>query len=107
MKLNKNLIISKSLEKNKKKIFFKIKMRKIKLRLYCIAFPTNKQNLLDIYNYNELLEPYYKKKDIHIIGLAKTKKEAINIVLDIIKEVYEETNGFDIEKYFLEKNKNG
>lgn len=90
-----------------KKKFGRIKRRLRRHKLtsvlsYCIAFPTNPENKLDIYNMGELLFKRYEEYDdeIHIIGLAESKDAAIGLAADIISEVYERTDSFDVQKYF-------
>lgn len=101
MILDDNLYISDSLKKNINKIKDTIKAQKVELRLYCITLASNPKNLFDIHYYNELLQPYYKDKDkeIIVIGIGKTKEEAIDLVIKIIETVYNNTNTFDIRKY--------
>ena len=67
-----------------KKKFGRIKRRLRRHKLtsvlsYCIAFPTNPENKLDIYNMGELLFKRYEEYDdeIHIIGLAESRDAAI------------------------------
>lgn len=95
-----DLIFSDSLHRKKARILKKIKDKKIKLGLYCIALPSNKKNLMDIYNYNELLQPAMRELDIHVIGLAASKEEAFDMIVAMLDETYEATNGFDIVGYF-------
>ncbi len=81
--------IKKKLEKNK---FFK--------GVYCITFASNIENLFDIYNIKQFFFPYYKKKDIHILGLAKSKKEAFELIRKMIEDIYKETDEFKVRDYF-------
>lgn len=76
--------------------------RKTSLAMYCVALPTNSDNLLDIYNMGELLFKYYagSNVDIHIVGLAHDKESAINLAGEIISDIYNETGGFDVRGYF-------
>ena len=70
------------------------------MNVFCISFASNKDNLFDIMDANQLLFPYYKDKEIKIIGLAKGRGEAIEIVHDMIMEVYKERGDFDVRSYF-------
>ena len=38
-------------------------------------------------------------EEIYVVGLAKGRDEALNLVRDIIDEVYNATGGFDIREY--------
>ena len=50
-----------------------------------------------------LLQPHFKNKNVneemYVVGLAKGRDEALNLVRDIIDEVYNATGGFDIREY--------
>lgn len=96
------LFLSKSIKKhNLDKIKKSIENRKFTCSIYCISLASNPKNLLDIYNSKELLFPYYKKNDIHIIGLAKSKNQAYDLVIDIIEEIHRNTGDFKVREYFL------
>lgn len=51
-------------------------------------------------NVNELLFPFYKRKDIYIVGLATSKEEAILLVVDMLMEIYNNTGDFLVREYF-------
>ena len=44
-------------------------------------------------------------KDIYVVGIAKGRMEALELVRDIIDEVYHNTGGFDISGYLKFGNK--
>ncbi|WP_197659924.1 hypothetical protein [Mobilitalea sibirica] len=88
------------MEKKKEKAITSINNRKATYGVYCIAFASHPDNLFDIMDANELLFPHYKKSDIHIVGLAKGKEEAIDLVHDMLMEVYHNTGEFDVRSYF-------
>lgn len=68
--------------------------------IYCILLSTNEKNLFDILDINELLKPYYKDIQVHIIGLARGKDEAVVLAKDLLKEVFIKTGGFEVREYF-------
>ncbi|MBH1939690.1 hypothetical protein I5677_02130 [Mobilitalea sibirica] len=94
------LYIGEKMEKKKEKAITSINNRKATYGVYCIAFASHPDNLFDIMDANELLFPHYKKSDIHIVGLAKGKEEAIDLVHDMLMEVYHNTGEFDVRSYF-------
>jgi hypothetical protein len=77
------------------------KMNRFSIDTYLITLPSNDENLLDVFQANMLLQPYYKKadRDIFVIGIANGKDEAYEVVRDIIDDVYSHTGAFDIKKY--------
>lgn len=77
-----------------------IEKGKLKFEVYCITFASNNENLFDIMNVNELLFPFYKRKEIYIVGLATSKEEAILLVVDMLMEIYNNTGDFLVREYF-------
>ena len=69
---------------------------KLMFPIFCITLPTNPKNLLDIIPVNELLFPYYKRKNITVVGLAGTKMLAMQLVARIVEDVYQKTGNLDI-----------
>ncbi|MCR5830353.1 MAG: hypothetical protein K6F93_08430 [Lachnospiraceae bacterium] len=88
-------------EKKIKKLVEKRKLRSV--GYYALAFPSNKENILDIYNMGEFLFAHYRKDhtdNVHVIGIADNREEATELARDIIDEVYRESGTFDVERYF-------
>ena len=69
------------------------------LGIYVIALASNPENLFDIIPSWELMQKHYPKRQIVIIGLAKGWEEAVEVVKQIITEIYERTGGFDVHNY--------
>jgi len=51
-------------------------------------------------NANELQFPYYLKKDNYVLGIAGPRGLAMELVKDMIEEVYSKTGGFLVREYF-------
>lgn len=95
------LFTSKSINKRElKSIKKKINKNRFLKDVYCITFASNTENLFDIYNVKQFIFTYYKKKDIHILGLAKSKEEACELIIEMIEEIYKETGEFKVRDYF-------
>ena len=81
--------------KNKYKVLGHVIKKRLSFDTYLITLPSNTSNIL--------LQSHYKKKyiteDIYVIGIAEGKKEALELVRDIIDEVYSNTGGFNISQY--------
>jgi hypothetical protein len=92
--------VGKKIKKRKEKVIASINNREATLNVYCIAFASHPDNLFDIMDANELLFPHYKKSEIHIIGLAQGKEEAVDLVQGMLMEVYKETGDFNVRAYF-------
>lgn len=70
-----------------------------KSNYYCIALASHKNNLLDIYESRFLRTTVLNLDDLYVLGIAKNKKEAYEVVRQIIEEVYKHTGAFDIRRY--------
>lgn len=87
-------------KKHQNRIKRRIEKGKHTVSIYCIALATNEKNLLDIYVANELLFPYYRKREMTIIGLASSKENALELVVELINDVYQETGKLDVRTFF-------
>lgn len=97
---DKNMRCGEKVVHSRKKLIRRITRRKPVINIYCIAIASNARNLLDIYNANELMLPYYKKTRLHMVGLARGRDEALQLAADMITEIYLETDSFNVRDYF-------
>ena len=105
MEWYENLYAGKSVLPKKQKVKWKIVHHAGQLRVYVITLASNEKNLLDIIPSRELLQKYYPKKDLYIIGLAGNYKEAVELACQIVSEVYQKTGGFDVRSYIRKRGK--
>lgn len=103
MKWYKGLYLGEGAKSEKYKIFGKVMKGRFHKDTFLILLPSNSENLLDIISANELLQPHYRKKmyhdELYVLGIAKGREEALELVRLIIDEVYHATGGFDISGY--------
>lgn len=97
---SKKLYFSETIKKKHRKIIYAIKHKKRVPEVYCIIYALNKENLFELIPANELLFPVYQTREIHIVGLSGNKREAEELVTDMISEIYRETKGFQVREYF-------
>ena len=88
MRYYKHLYVAESLKKKRKKII-------------------SKNNQLEIINPNLFLQKNYPRKDYFVVGIAKGFEEALEILEEIVQNVYNETKGADIRSYILNKEQEG
>jgi hypothetical protein len=90
-------------DKTASQLIKRIKKRKPCADVYVITLPLFEDGLLEVYEANEFLQPYYKKRtdDIVIVGMSMTKAGAFFLIRDIIRDVYGTTGKFDCKDYFL------
>lgn len=82
----------------------KIRGRKLQRGGYVITPASNGNNILDIYPSAVLLLPYYKDKNLLILGIAADYWEALGLARDIVDDLYSITGGFDLKKFLTERN---
>lgn len=103
MRWYKKLYLGEVAAKTKYKIFGRIRRSVFTNDTFLIVLSENNHNLLDIISANTLKQPYYKKKGnldrIYVVGLAVGHNEALEVVRNIIDELYTSTGGFDIRGY--------
>lgn len=100
MRWYKNFYAGKSIEKKKQKIKWKVNHNAGQLEIYLITLAANKENLLDIIPSWELMQKYYPKKNLYILGIAGGYEEALELAGSIVTEVYQKTNGFNLHQFF-------
>lgn len=100
MEWYKNLYLGEAAAKKHYKLLRRINKRHLS-NAYVITLPSNEENILDIYSYNELLQKHYDDRSMFVVGLACGKDEAMELTRDIIQDVYSSTGTFDVRKYVM------
>lgn len=95
-----HLLMDAELSGKEKLIAHDIRQGKRQKEIYCILLPQNPANLFEIMHINELNFPYYQKRDIYLVGLAKSRKKAIMLVCGMIAEAYRKSDQPDIHSWF-------
>lgn len=76
-----------------------LREKKLQPEVYVITPPQNGNNVLDIYPSPMLLLPPYRDEDLLILGIAVTYWEALEVVREIVDEMYRETGAFCLEDF--------
>lgn len=100
MRWYENLYFGEGAKKDGVRIVKRLQAGKLQPDVYVITLAANEQNLLDIYPSYVLLQPYYQKQDLLVIGLAAGRKEAQELVAKIVDEVYQKTSEVAVRQYF-------
>lgn len=103
MKWYDKLYLGEGITPKEKQIIKRIKKNQLTPDVYVIAFASNPQNLLDVIPSWELMQKGYPKEQIRVIGLASGKKEALELVRQIIDEVYQATGKTNVTEYLKSK----
>jgi len=100
MKIYKDYFVGDKAQKNKRKIIRNIKACKPQRNVYVLTLPLNKANVMDIYPAYVLLQGYYKRQDIKVIGIAIGRDEAYTLASQIIAKCYSESGNVRVENLF-------
>lgn len=103
MKYYHNLYLDKYTTLKKKEIIRKIEEREWLMEIYVIVLSKNINNHLEIYNAAHFLQEGWRQQEEMLIGLASGYNEALELVENIVEEVYDNTKGTDIRNYILQK----
>ncbi|OYO51279.1 hypothetical protein C8E03_10137 [Lachnotalea glycerini] len=95
----RNLYVGETARKRKHEIVWKVKHKAGMLGVYLISLSSNQENLLDIIDSSMLIQPYYEKEDIFIVGIACGYDEALELTTRIIETLYKKTGDFKIRQY--------
>lgn len=98
MKWYNKLYLGENAMKRKRKIINNIRFNKPQLGVYVITLPTNDKNSLDIYPSNILLQKYYKKRELTIVGIAEGREESLMLVERIVMDCYNQTGQFLVKE---------
>ena len=90
-------------EKKKEKIIRKLESGKLQLSVHVITLAISEKNQLEIYPTLQFKQPAFPEQDLFVVGITKGYEEAVELVEQIVQEVYEQTGGCDIRSYILEK----
>ena len=99
LKWYKNFYVGEGL-KNPDIIKKKIEDGKLTFGIYLITLSDNPDNLLEIIPAAMLLQKTFYELCPEIIGMARGKDDAIDMVTDIVMEIYRATGAFQVKEYF-------
>lgn len=103
MKYYRNLYLSESAAKKRKKIISNLEKKKIMNNVFLITLSTSEAEQLDIIQSIFLLQPGYPVNDLFVVGIAKSQYEAMELVEKIAGEVFAETGNVCIRDYIIRK----
>ena len=102
MRYYKHLYLADGIKK-KEKIIRKLEEKKLQMNIHIITLARNEKNQLEIYDSMVFLQPNFPHDDLFVVGLAKGYEDAVEMVEEIAREVYNKTKGADIRSYILER----
>ncbi|MBO4864779.1 MAG: hypothetical protein J5517_10460 [Eubacterium sp.] len=102
--ISKKVYSSEITDKQFSKLLRRVSLKRPVKDLYVVTPPLYEAGIMEIYNYNELLQPFYRKQKqrLDIYGIAKSRDAAKQIVCDILEDAYRELGGPDIKGLFAD-----
>lgn len=103
MRFYKKLYLSPSLVEKRRKVLWKLRTGRPQPSVYIIALAKNR-DLFEIYHSGMLKQNYYRKKANapYIIGIAKGYDGAVELVMDMLRDVIRATGGCDVKTFFAD-----
>lgn len=102
LKWYKNLYVGNTAKKKERAIRRKISCGIGTFNIFVITLAVNEQNNLEIYPATQLLKKPVRNRCPLIVGIAVGYEEAVEIVEQIVKEVWEKTGTVSIRSWILE-----
>ena len=103
MQFYRHLYFSEGLKKKRGRILSILKKGKFQPDIYLITLSRNEKNQLEIFHSALLWQPAFPQEEIFVVGITKGYEEALELVEEMTREVYNETRGANIRSYILEK----
>ena len=103
MKFYKYLYASDSMAKKKEKTVRRLKSGKYPVGAYIIVLIEEGPNQLEFYNTALLKQKLLDDKRQFVVGLASGYDDAVYLVEEIVRDVYENTGGADIRAYIMKQ----
>ena len=101
MIISENVIISEKIRKKAAEILISIEEDKNPSRKnwYAVTTAPEPENLMYIISSSEYRHTYYRKTPLRLLGLAKTRTEAVQIAVDLVKKGYDEGKITELKEY--------
>jgi len=99
MKFHRELYVGNSIG-NVRKVKWKLKHGAGQLRVFVIALAPGSDEL-EIYHCAFLQQKYYRRNPPCIVGIAGGYEEAVELLQEMIADIYEKTGGYRLKEYFL------
>ena len=103
MIISDNIIISEGIRKKAATILISIEEDRDPSRKewYGVTTAPEPENLMYIISSSEYRHSYYRKAPLRLLGLAKTRNEAMEIAVDLVKKGYEEGKILELKEYLV------
>lgn len=94
-----NLYIGAEAEKERQSIIQGIKKHKLMPDIFVVTLPAADGNVLEFYPSVVLNQKHYRHADLFVVGIAKGRSEALDVIQCIIMDCYTKTGNFDVRQF--------
>lgn len=88
-------------EKKLNKIKKKLGKRPLFSGVFLISVSLNPSDQLDIFDARQLVQSYYEKNPPYVVGITKSREEAVALVEQIVQECLRERGDCALKEYLL------
>ena len=103
MRWAENLYLSEKTAKKKDKIIRKANRGVGMVSIYFITLASNEQNLFEIFHAAHLKQPAFYQRNPYVVGIASGYEEALELLQQMVEDIYRATSGFPVREYFGER----
>ncbi len=103
MRWAENLYLSEKTAKKKDKIVRMANRGIGMVSIYFIVLAANEKNLFEIFHGAYLKQPAFYRRDPFVVGIASGYEEALELLKQMVEDIYRETSGFLVREYFGER----
>ncbi len=83
-------------EKKQKRIMKSIEKKRPVKDVYLLTAPSNENNCLEYVKANQMLQPYYRKREVVVYGLAGSEGAAQELAASMLCDTYLATGAFQV-----------
>lgn len=105
LKYYQNLYVSKVIKPKLLEIMDKLEKGQLQWNKYLIILAQGEQNHLEFFDSILLQQKVFLVEDLLVVGIAEGYKGALELVEEIMQEVYNKTGGTNIRNYIISKQK--
>ncbi len=98
-----DLYLGEKIAKKKNKLIYKINEGKLSPTTFVIVLPRNNRDILETFPFEVLKQKYYKRQDFFIVGLAKGREEANELMCRIIVDCFRQTDTVNVRDFILDR----
>lgn len=86
--------------KSKSRLIHRLEKGKLEPDVFVLTLPESRErNILDIYRAATFKQPHFDGRDKYVVGIARGRDEAMDIVTKLVDGMYKSGNNFNIRDY--------